>query len=170
MKEIWKYVDKDKLYEGSNTGNIRSYHRFGSAIRRKKPVIIKQNLNTKGYPSVNINGKTIATHIIIATLFVDNPKNKPQVNHKDCNKLNNHSYNLEWVTNQENMDHARKNGLFRKVVGEEVGNSKLTKEKVKMIKRLYEEENVTLKEIGETYNVHLSTISLIVNGKTWTHV
>jgi hypothetical protein len=32
-----------------------------------------------------------------------------QVNHKDCNKLNNNLSNLEWVTCKENVQHIHKN-------------------------------------------------------------
>jgi hypothetical protein len=49
---------------------------------------------------------------MVATAFITNPENKSQINHKDGNKKNNFFENLEWVTNQENQDHARKNGLI----------------------------------------------------------
>ena len=41
--------------------------------------------------------------------FIENPENKPEVNHKDFNRQNNKLENLEWVTHRENSLYSRDN-------------------------------------------------------------
>lgn len=55
--------------------------------------------------------KTFSVNRLVALMFVPNDLGKPEVNHKDTNKLNNHASNLEWCTTKENIQHAYKNGL-----------------------------------------------------------
>lgn len=72
---------------------------------------------TEGYLMCNLwkdKKQTCAlVHRMVAIAFLENPKKLPQVNHKDGDKFNNYSSNLEWVTAKKNIEHAIKNGLFR---------------------------------------------------------
>lgn len=80
----------------------------------KKPVATFPN--SKGYPRVKLycrQRKTelwVLVHRLVAMAYKANPSNKPQVNHKDFDKLNNAPDNLEWVTQKENMQHRVKHG------------------------------------------------------------
>ena len=71
--------------------------------------VLKMYPNSKGYLQVTLGhyGSNCRkyVHRLVAESFLYNPGNKPQVNHIDGDKLNNHFSNLEWVTNQENSDH-----------------------------------------------------------------
>jgi len=111
--EIWKPVlNFEGLYLISNHGRVKSIN-FNN---EKHSQLIKQSASKKGYLRVRINKEnkryTLNVHRMVATAFIPNPDNKPQINHSDGNKKNNHTTNIEWSTNQENQDHARKNGLI----------------------------------------------------------
>lgn len=57
--------------------------------------------------------KTMLLHRLIALTYLENPDNKPEVNHKDGNYYNNDCNNLEWVTGIENMNHCKFTGLIK---------------------------------------------------------
>lgn len=85
-------------------------------VGRGKDKIYKQKLTNAGYRYVHVwkDGKTVPVRIarMVGKYFIPNPENKPQINHIDGNKLNNHYINLEWVTRRENLDHAMKSGFI----------------------------------------------------------
>lgn len=76
---------------------------------------IRQYVDKDGYMRVMVNPTKKRTwfgvHRIVAQAFIPNPEGKPQVNHKDGNKSNNHVSNLEWSTAKENINHAWDMGL-----------------------------------------------------------
>lgn len=84
-----------------------------------------------GYLRVCHNRKFYYVHRLVATKFLPNPENKPQVNHKDMDPSNNKVSNLEWVTNGENGHHSYENNPHRvKARAGKNKPSKLTKEQV----------------------------------------
>jgi len=120
MNEICKpIVGYEDFYEISNLGNVYSkgkkYIDTMNRVQNRKPKQLKTRVATIGYLCVdlNANGINVQKHIhrLIAEAFIPNPENKPTVNHKDGNKLNNDISNLEWNTYSENNKHAVDNGL-----------------------------------------------------------
>ena len=117
--EIWKpVVSYEAFYEVSSLGRVRSVSRtitHKDGVKRTfKQREMAQTVNERGYLSVGLNKdnvqSTFMVHNIVATAFIENPMNKPIVNHKDLDKKNNCAENLEWVTNAENIQHAHDNG------------------------------------------------------------
>ena len=97
MEEEWKDIKGyENEYQVSNLGRVKSL---------KSNIIMKQNLNKK-YNRYSImlwkNGKSkrfwVARLVAKAFVFNPNPDIFTQVNHKDENKTNNNSDNLEWCT------------------------------------------------------------------------
>lgn len=124
--EIWKdIVGYEGLYQVSNLGNVMSLEKYignkKGAIQYRPPKVLKQYKNKFGYMRVYLTKNSIkkmyAVHRLVAIAFIDNPENKPCVNHIDNNRENNHLDNLEWCTYKENNNWAKKQG--RRVFTEE---------------------------------------------------
>ncbi len=98
--EQWKVIPGFDSYEISNTGKIRSHVR--------KEIIMKPADNGVGYLRVvlhqNDKKRSVYVHRLVASAFVENPDNKPLINHIDNNPLNNNADNLEWCTYKENSE------------------------------------------------------------------
>ena len=107
MRVIWKDSPFGELYEVSSNGEVRN---------KRSGRILSQFVSGSGYCLVRIlvNGlvKNIRVHRLVASAFIPNPMNLPEVNHKDCNKRNNSVENLEWCGHKDNMKHASRNGLL----------------------------------------------------------
>lgn len=136
--------------------------KYGEVINKHNNRKIKPQPNGKGYLRVIIGKKRYFVHRLVAQKYIPNPENKLQVNHKDGNKLNNYYENLEWVTNQENREHAVKNGL--QIYGEKCPWAKLTKENVLFI---LQDNSHNITELAKMFNVARVTIRDIKLGRTW---
>lgn len=177
-------LDKDLVdipgYEGLYKANING--QIWSDIRKK---YLKQKINKYGYNCLtlykNKKKNSVIVHRLIALTFISNPKDKPEVNHKDGNKLNNYINNLEWVTASENQKHAYKIGLSKPKfgkdnfmfgkgylrAGEKCPTAKLTNKQAKEIRRLYKTGKYTQKQVGNLYGVSDSVVYWILKNKTY---
>lgn len=166
--EMWKDIpDYDGDYQESNFGRTKSF-------KNRKEKILKPLLNDNGYLKVILSKSGKATyyyiHNLVDMLFIPNPENKPQINHIDGCKLNNHFENLEYLTDKENLDHAVKLGLIKS--GEDNYQAKLTAEQVREIRKLYVKGSSEFGYGGlaKLYNVGKATIEDVVNYRSYKNV
>lgn len=117
--ENWKDIKGyEGLYQVSDCGRIKSLARDvfnprGTVIRHMEEKILVQCIDNHGYGRVHLylNGKMkkIFVHRLVAMAFIENPENKPMINHKDENPLNNCVENLEWCDAKYNANYGTRN-------------------------------------------------------------
>ena len=166
--EIWKIIEEHPNYKVSNLGRVRSLGFIMNNGHFRKGKILKLHDNTtRGYLRVNLNGKWKRVHRLVAQAFIPNPNNKPQVNHKDGNKLNNKVENLEWCTPSENLKHSFDIGLRKKQFGLDNPNTKLTLKDVEYIRKNYKAGSREFggRSLSKKLNISRVTVSNIINDK-----
>lgn len=181
IEEIWKDVEElDNLYQVSNHGRIKRKRRKNKTKRREagyfwaSEKILNIKPNTDWYPilTVRIDGvkSLFYIHRLVAKCFIPNPENKPQVNHINGNKKDNHVTNLEWVTSSENRLHAHRIGL-KNNRGEKHSRHVLTESQVLLIRKEFSDNpNLKKAHIARQYKVTKSTIRALLNRKSWKHI
>lgn len=173
--EEWKEISSIPNVLVSNTGRVKTkayeYQlNDGRVFHYKEKEISVHEDNGYMTCTIRMYGEryTCKLHRLMAEAFIPKVEGKPHINHKDGNKLNNNLYNLEWVSQSENSQHAQDNGLVfwteeaRNAVGE---SSRLLNDieilniiKLKM-------EGKTLTEIENEVGVSASIISRVCTGK-----
>jgi hypothetical protein len=156
--ENWKDVVGWPEYMVSDTGVIR----YKATGKIRKPRIEKL-----GYHSVDLwrNNymKRLKVHRMVALAFIDNPLNKPQVNHIDGDKNNNKVSNLEWTTAKENSQHAYATGLSKPIASMKHGRRKLNDIEACFI---YHSELPAV-SLCEEFGVSRRLVNKIKQGKLW---
>ena len=178
--EKWKDIeDYEGRYQISNLGRVKSLKRKTFRYIRESSIIMKPLKGDGRYFQISLwkNGKDkkMYIHRLVGIYFIPNPDNKPQVNHTDGNRLNNHVKNLEWSTGSENIKHAFDTGL---ITEEHIRNMSLKSSKISrkfsdhdiyQIFALYK-KGFSKAHIARTYNAGETTIRNILSKITYKHV
>jgi hypothetical protein len=163
--EEWKGISGYiGLYQVSSNGEV-----FSMSINRN--MSIQTDLN--GYLYIRLynklKSKSFKIHRLVAFHFIQNEQNLPWVNHIDGNKSNNCVNNLEWCTQSENEKHAHRIGL-KNHKGENHPCSKFSDNLIREIRRLFDDEKLSQREIGRRTKMDFRTIHKIVHRQRWGHI
>ena len=120
--EIWENIEIDNLrgeYQISNYGNVKRTKilkaGFGRSYELEKERMLTPFDNGHGYKVIGLpvqdgekrKTKNFYVHRLVAQAFIENPQNKPEVNHKNYNRGDNRAENLEWCTDIENTNYSK---------------------------------------------------------------
>ena len=132
--EEWRSIPGyEGLYEVSSYGRVKSleisYVRKDGRMYHKPEIILSPKNNGKGYFTIclykNKTHKYYLIHRLVAQIFIPNPDNLPEVNHRDEDKTNNRVDNLEFCDHKYNVNYKgvlkrrsqrmKENGIYEKI-------------------------------------------------------
>lgn len=168
--EIWKPIKDRPGYEISNMKRVRTYkdrYSFKKDAYMDEPRLMSPQTHRQGYKYVGLtngDGKQHKGYIhhLYGEAFIDNPDNKPEINHENGIKDDNDGKNLTWMTHAENMAHAWRTGL--------IDREKMRTATIEACHRevyCYEDDRsfYTAAEAAKHYGVSKSAITLCCQGK-----
>lgn len=168
--EVWKPIEGyDGMYEVSNRGRVRSYHK--STRAPEIPHVLRAG-NTRGYRTVVLcsgrKHRPRLVHQLVAEAFLGlpPPMQRPTVNHKNLDKADNRIENLEWMSHADNNRHAaphlpRNRG--------ESNHSKLREDDVRRMRQAHR-AGESCAQLGRTYGVSQVTAWKICRRQKWAHI
>lgn len=137
-----------------------SIDEYGNIYGNQKNKYLKQYDNGFGYKyvmmTINDKYRQQKVHRLVAKAFIENPLNKPFVNHLDCNRSNNYYKNLEWCTQKENINYAQKVNSSYNDRNKKVGQYDLENNLIKIYNSLSEASRQT--------GITITGISYCANG------
>ena len=154
---MWTKYDDN--YEVSYDGHVRN-----SKTKR----ILHEYIGRDGYIRTQFAGKTRLIHRAVASVYLENPLNLPEVNHIDGNKSNNSVDNLEWCSRNYNLRHAYNKGL-RTAKGSKNAKAKLAEEDVRYIREHYipGDKIYGATPLSKRFGVTIQTICVVNSGQNW---
>jgi hypothetical protein len=162
MNDLVPVTGYEGLYSVTRDGRVWSH----TSRRWRK---LQKGKRGKGYIWLQLwkddVGMAFYVHQLVAIEFISNPENKETVNHKDGDVENNFVENLEWLTHQEQQNHAWEEGLTNNH-GERCGTAKLTNEQVDEIIALFKSSTkLSQQKVADMYGINQSQVSRILSGE-----
>lgn len=177
--ELWRTVKDAPDYEISNLGRVRvminRLNKNGRHFWVGKIITQNQQSRSEKYLRVNLKVgdklKSFNVHRLVADAFIlGRSEVRNCVNHINAIPTNNFYENLEWVSPQENVDHATSLNLRWFPTGEERKESKIKEVDVIDILKLYWEDFILPDLISDRYGLHPKYAKLICIGKRWKNI
>lgn len=177
----WRPVEGyEGYYEVSNCGKVRSIPRRvrvnnqnGIFTKSYPSKILKSYITTRGYELVKLCKKGVvksySVHRLVAKAFCSNTHEKPEVNHKDGDKLNNHASNLEWNTPSENQKHAFTEGLQKPQKGSKNGMSRLDEIDILFLHH-WRSKGYYAKELAKLFGLSKNHAQDILGFRRWSYI
>ena len=164
MEEVWRRL----IYQGKDYGDFYLVSNTGEIKGVKTGKIRSKNINHEGYYFVSgslgsrESKKTFKIHRAVAETFLENPNNYPVINHKDGNKLNNNTNNLEFCTYLYNSQHAIENNLYDPAEPNRIKIVQLDKNTLELV-RIFDSIKDALNAFGRT--TYVGTIGDCIRGR-----
>lgn len=177
--ERWRAAPGFELYDVSTFGRVRrSVGGRGARSGRVLSLVPNADGYLRAMVSVGSLAKgqrkrkrtSVLVHRLVAVAFIGDPDDL-QVNHLDFDKQNNHVSNLEYVTHQQNIDHAVAAGRFSSTRARGVAHwmAVLNVAAVRRIRRLAR-SGVRHTDLAAQYDVTKKSIGNVVHRHTWKHI
>jgi hypothetical protein len=163
MEESWAVLKRNSNYAVSSMGRVKRIISYGCTWPGR---ILKFDHDKDGYVKVRLGSKggRHSVHALVFESFCGSIPCGKECNHIDGDKTNNRPENLEYITNYENHQHAKKVGL--KARGEKMWKAKLREFQIfDIIKRITNGDSCA--EISKDYGVTPQAINRIKVGKSW---
>lgn len=156
QQEIWKNVEGfEGIYQISSLGRIRNAKGFFMTPIKTDDGYYRVHLRKTGI------SKNCRLHRLVAAAFIQNPENKPEVNHKNGIKTDNRVENLEWTTKSENALHAYKNGLQSTIYKFRI--KEIDFNQCRKINYLYKNLGYSIRKLSQEFGYPRKTINSIIN-------
>ncbi len=160
MEEQWRPILKFPNYEVSNLGNFRN-------AKTHRLLTIHQNIKTgRRFICPSINGKqttVVTTPLVVAAWIGPRPEGL-QIDHIDGNKANERIDNLEYVTQQENIQRSFRNGQHGEYPYNQGSHRFLTEVDYAEVKAMWK-AGLSQVKIGKKLGINNATVSKILSGK-----